>query len=148
VVREDSTSASDGFGCILTSASRFDLTTDSLVLTEPTTVTLRRKIHLQAFVKTDRKGIETASLGRTDLDSTKENHQSSGSLGSVIIDKESTPPRAIFVLDESLKDVENTVDDTMEGRKVTSIRGKGIETNSWISLSEGRGSLIVGKEAR
>ncbi|ORY50675.1 PLC-like phosphodiesterase, partial [Leucosporidium creatinivorum] len=111
-------------------------------------VTPHRKIHLQGFVKTDRKGIEVASLGRTDLDSTKDNHQSSGSLGSVIIDNDSTPRRAIFVVDASLKDVENTVDDTTEGRKVSSIRGKGIETNSWVSLGEGRSSLIVGKEAR
>lgn len=111
-------------------------------------MTPHRKIHLQAFVKTDRKGIEVASLGRTDLDSTKDNHQSSGSLGSVIIDNDSTPRRAIFVLDASLKDIENTVDDTMEGRKMSSIRGKGIETNSWVSLGEGRSSLIVGKEAR
>lgn len=109
-------------------------------------VTPHRKIHLQTFVKTDRHGVEVASLGRTDLDSTKDDHQSSGELGSVIIDKERR--EVVFVVDESLKDVENTVDDTMEGRKVTSIRGKGIETNSYMSYRLGRTSLIVGQEAR
>lgn len=109
-------------------------------------VTPHRKVHLQSFVRLDRHGVETASLGRTDLDSTKDNHQSSGELGSVVIDKEKR--QVVFVVDEKLQDVENAVDDSTEGRKMTSMRGKGIEVNSFMSYKLGRASLMVGQEAR
>lgn len=106
-------------------------------------------MHLQLYVKTDRKGIDEASLGRTDLDSTKDNPQSSGALGgdgSVVIDNQQR--KVTFVVDASFESVENEVDDTMEKRKLTSLRGKGLEINSWVSAEVARTSLMVGEEAR
>jgi hypothetical protein len=108
-------------------------------------VTPQRKVHLQAFIRTGRKGVEVAKLGRTDLDSTKDHPMTSGELGNVVVDNDKR--QVIFVLDDAIKDVENTVDDSTMTRAVE-LRGKGIETNSYMSYTEGRTLLIIGSDAR
>lgn len=99
----------------------------------------------QLFLKLDRHGIVLATFGRTDLDSTSDDPQSSGQLGEGRIEEQAK--RVTFVLDEKLCEVENEVDDSVK-KKVIQLRGKGIETNSYMSYQLGRTSLIVGKQAR
>lgn len=109
-------------------------------------VTPRRKVHCQIFVRLGRKGVLEAKLGRTDLDSTKDSPCSSGELGQGVVDVEKKEVK--FNLGEELAEVENVTDDTMEKRGLTDVRGKGIETNTYMSLTGGKVSVVVGSEAR
>ncbi|SDA03124.1 BZ3500_MvSof-1268-A1-R1_Chr11-1g03316 [Microbotryum saponariae] len=122
---------------------RFDLR-DRWVWVYFDLVTTERKVHLQAFVKLDWNGVVAARLGRTDLDSTKDNPTSSGDAGSVVVD----PGKRLvtYVIDKSVVDMENIVDDST--KRGIDVRGKGIETNTWMSYHHGRISVIVGNTAR
>ncbi|KAK4699903.1 hypothetical protein P7C70_g6353, partial [Phenoliferia sp. Uapishka_3] len=102
-----------------------------------------KKVHLQVFVKVSRNGVQEAVLGRTDLDSSSDNPMPSGEVGKGAI-KGNT---ITFSVDESLKDIENTVDDsTKEG--IGRFTGKGIETSSYVSSELARASVVVGSAAR
>ncbi|KAL8293568.1 hypothetical protein RQP46_000269 [Phenoliferia psychrophenolica] len=100
-------------------------------------------VHLQVFLKISRKGVEAASIGRTDLDATVDVPMPSGELGKGTV--EGTV--VTLVVDESFKDIKNVVDDsTKKGKK--EFPGKGVETSSYISHKLARASLLVGSEAR
>lgn len=101
------------------------------------------KVHLQAFLKLSRSGVVDALLGRTDLDSTVEKPQSSGQVGTGTVDG----MMVTFVVDETLRDLQNVVDDSTK-KGVRELIGKGVETSSFVSHQLARASLMVGSEAR
>ncbi|KAK4048970.1 hypothetical protein OIO90_005605 [Microbotryomycetes sp. JL221] len=108
-------------------------------------VTPERPVHLQAFVQLDRKGVEVATLGRADLDSTKDDSQSSGALGRVEIDN--ARKQVTFFIDEEVAKTDNTVDDSTKKASLTKL-GKGIQINTYVSLYKTKASVIAGREAR
>ncbi|KAM0791848.1 hypothetical protein ACM66B_004105 [Microbotryomycetes sp. NB124-2] len=108
-------------------------------------VTPERPVHLQAFVQLDRKGVEVATLGRADLDSTKDNSQSSGAVGRVEIDNSNR--RVQFFVDEEVAKTDNVVDDATKKASLVKL-GKGIQINTYVSLYKTKASVIAGREAR
>ncbi|KAK4046946.1 hypothetical protein OIV83_005737 [Microbotryomycetes sp. JL201] len=108
-------------------------------------VTPERPVHLQAYVQLNRKGIEAATLGRTDIDSTKDDSQSSGAVGRVEIDNSKKHIR--YFIDDQVAQTENIVDDSTKKASLTKL-GKGISINTYVSLYKTKASVIAGKEAR
>ncbi|KAM0752878.1 PLC-like phosphodiesterase [Meredithblackwellia eburnea MCA 4105] len=103
------------------------------------------KVHLQLYIKLDRKGLHEATIGHTDLDSNVKNPQSSGQVGSK--GKQDDGNKIVFEIDESLKTLQNAVDDSVK-HGIKTVPGKGIETHSYVSHKLARASLLIGSEAR
>lgn len=103
-------------------------------------------IHLQLYLHLSRKGIKHhTSLGRLDLDSTKENPQPSGKVGKTLFTK--TGDDIVYIITPDVADITNAVDDsTKEPSKL--LFGKGVETTSYVHHRGCRVSLFVGREAR
>jgi hypothetical protein len=112
-----------------------------LVSTEPV-----RRAHFQIYIKAGRKGVEEAKLGRTDLNSTESNPMPGGEFGKVVVDAEA---RTVTVeLDESMKGVQNVVEDSVKKGVKDLPGGKGVQTSTYVSYEMGRTTIVVGSEAR
>lgn len=103
----------------------------------------RSKVHLQVFVKLDRKGVEEAWVGRTDLDSTESKPMPSGSLGKGSVSEEEKT--ITFEVTEDIAAAGNIIDDsTKKASRI--LMGKGVATVTYVSIELGRASLYVGRE--
>lgn len=105
-----------------------------------------RSIHLQLYLHLSRNGIKhSTSLGRLDLDSSRENPQPSGVVGRTEFDK--AGDNVVFVVTRELEDLENIVDDST---KLPSriLLGKGVEATTYVHHRGCRVNLFIGREAR
>lgn len=100
-----------------------------------------RRIHLQAFLRLDRRGVVRASMGRVDLESSREEPMPSGEVGEVVVEGRTVR----FVVDERVGDGRNRGWEEGE-RGRGEFAGKGVETSTYVSCEMGRASVVVGSE--
>lgn len=103
-------------------------------------------VHLQTYLHLSRNGIKHGtSLGRLDLDSSRDNPQPSGVVGRTEYTK--TGDSVVYVITKDVEDLKNTTDDSTK-KPSKLLLGKGVETTTYVHHPHCRLNVFVGREAR